>query len=165
MNMKIFRSFMAGLRTLVVAAGSLSASTMVCVVYAGGIGDTELGLSKTSVFDSPPPPAYQGPAKAPGQSVRIARTHVEQPPLIPHSVQGLMPITRASNACKACHDHKVLIGLNAPGPVPMPISHYTDIRDSGKKLQNMDPARYVCTQCHRPQNQVKPLVKNDFGAK
>ncbi len=40
------------------------------------------------------------------------------------------------------------------------ITHFMD-RD-GQFLAEVSPRRYFCTQCHVPQNEVKPLVGNDF---
>ena len=40
------------------------------------------------------------------------------------------------------------------------ITHYTD-RDQ-QTLAAVAPRRYFCTQCHVPQQDVKPLVENRF---
>jgi len=51
-----------------------------------------------------------------------------------------------------------------PGePTPLPASHYTDLRNApGKVGDTVTGARWVCTSCHVPQTDAKPLVGNRF---
>ena len=123
---------------------------------------------------------------APGQAKTIERSYVNAPPLIPHSVEGLVPITKNNNACLGCHMPNVAKSMHA---TPIPKSHFIDFRPieviakNGKlikkgrvvakvnggandvyaeHLNKLYPGRYNCTQCHVPQTNAKPLVANKF---
>ena len=67
------------------------------------IPDRSLGLSKTSVFDVPSPPAFMEDASAPGENALPPRPNRETPPVISHGIGDFLPITRASNLCLDCH--------------------------------------------------------------
>ncbi len=153
------------------------------------VDEKELGLRKTDVeSEKVAPPAIKNDAPPPGQAQRIARSYVNAPPLIPHSIEGLVPITRKNNACLGCH---MPDKAKASGATPIPPSHFTDFRPTTKlengnivkdgkvygkdfkntsdikiakfkKLSHLSMARFNCTQCHVPQANVKPLVKNNF---
>ena len=71
--------------------------------------------------------------------------------MIPHSVEGLLPITAAENACIDCHDPGA---AEDSGATPIPASHMAD----GK----LDGRRYLCVFCHAPQTTAAPLVENGF---
>ncbi len=48
-------------------------------------------------------------------------------------------------------------------PTPIPASHYVDLRNApGKRSDKVVGARWVCTACHVPQQDVQPLVRNPF---
>ena len=129
------------------------------------IADAEMGLSKTSVFDTPEPQTYTYSDKFPGTSTVLPRAYLNAPPQIPHNIESFKPITASNNACIGCHTNPALWGKTVPQgtPTPIPESHYTDLRNKpnvvGDKLVG---ARYVCTQCHVPQANVKVLVENSF---
>jgi len=163
-------------------------SVMALSVSAGNkvVSEEELGLRKTTLFDEKvAPPAVEFSKAAPGTAKKIERSYVNAPPLIPHSVEGLLPITAASNQCLGCHMPDV---AKSVGATPIPESHFTDFRPKttldkeghivkdGKvvkntsdikiakfrKMKKLNPARYNCSQCHVPQANVKPLVENTF---
>ena len=151
------------------------------------ISEEELGLRKSALYneDKVAPVDAKFDAAAPGQSKKFERSYVNAPPLIPHSVEGLVPITKNNNQCLSCHMPDVAKSM---GATPIPESHFTDFRPDTKltkdgkivkdgkvvantadvkiakfkKLKKLSPARYNCTQCHVPQANVKPLVKNNF---
>ncbi len=136
--------------------------SVTCTVHAGtAIDDSELGLVKQSVFvtPTPTPPDYAAPA--PGVPVtEPPRYFPGAPPVVPHNLTGLVPITAQQNSCVACHDKPDLIGKSAEGlPTPMSATHYVDpwVPTGGKKLSG---ARYNCTQCHAQQSDARPLVEN-----
>lgn len=144
----------------VVLAMSLSLSLTAFAVQDQAIPDDALGLSKTSVYDVPDEPAmadYGG--GDPGSNKLIARSYNTAPPMIPHTVKDMLPITRETNLCKDCHVLPDLIGHKlAPGmPIPSPASHYVDVK---KGVLYM--GRWNCVQCHRPQAKVDLLVKSTF---
>jgi len=156
------------------------------------VDETVLGLRKTTLFEEDVAPAdvkYDRPA--PGTAPRFERAYVNAPPMIPHSVEGLLPITKDNNQCLGCHMPDVAKGV---GATPIPKSHFTDYRpttvlkngellkegkkigiakgDMGnvgdikiakaKKLNHLYQGRFNCSQCHAPQADVKPIVGNTF---
>jgi nitrate reductase (cytochrome), electron transfer subunit len=128
---------------------------------AGPVKDTQLGLSKTSVFDVPAPPLYKAEDGAPGEKPLPRRFSSEIPPVIPHAIGDFLPITREANMCLECHE---LPGPKKKGePTPLPRSHYVDWRHEGGKVQAKPAgARWICTACHAPQTDAKPLVVSKF---
>jgi len=148
------------------------------------VDDVELGLRKSGLSGAVNIPEAKYDRPAPGAAKRFARSYVNAPPLIPHSVDGLLPITAKNNACLGCHMPDVAKSM---GATPIPESHFTDFRPSTKiengkivkdgkavanatdvkiakfkKLKKLNPARFNCSQCHVPQANVKPLVGNTF---
>jgi len=95
--------------------------------------------------------------QAPGTQKRIARTFSNQPPLIPHTIEGVDTLTLEENACLSCHGPENYKLINAPKPSD---SHFRD-RD-GKTLPDVSAARRQCMTCHVPQADAKPMVENTF---
>lgn len=107
-----------------------------------------------AAVDAPEPPP-------PGARIRpdgppVPRDYVQQPPLIPHKVEGY-EITRNFNKCMDCHSWSRYQEFNA---TKVSLTHFKD-RDGGE-LSNISPRRYFCMQCHIPQTDAKPLVENTF---
>jgi len=84
------------------------------------------------------------------------RDFVQQPPLIPHTIQGYQ-ITKNYNKCMDCHAFQK---AKETGATKVSVTHFKT-RD-GQELDNISPRRYFCTQCHVPQTDAKPLVENTF---
>ena len=101
--------------------------------------------------DNPPSPVKQERDHAPGD-----RDFVQQPPLIPHTINGYQ-ITKNFNKCMDCHAFSKAKGSGAPR---VSVTHFKT-RD-GQELDNISPRRYFCNQCHVPQTDAKPLVDNTF---
>ena len=160
----------------------------------GTISEESLGLRKTNLYAEKAetaPEATKYTADAPGASKRFDRAYENAPPMIPHSVDGLLPITQANNACLGCHMPEVAKSM---GATPLPQTHFTNYRPttvmkngeevkggkivglkSGnlgnvgdiklakvKKLDHLYQGRYNCSQCHAPQSTQNPLVGNTF---
>jgi nitrate reductase (cytochrome), electron transfer subunit len=89
-------------------------------------------------------------------SEREPRNYPEQPPLIPHAIEGY-EVSANGNKCLSCHARTRIGESKAP---MISITHFSD-RD-GQFLASVSPRRYFCTQCHVPQHNVQPPVKNDF---
>ncbi len=156
------------------------------------VDDTMLGLRKTSLFseDNVAPAKVKEDRPAPGAAPRFERAYVNAPPMIPHSVEGLLPITKNNNQCLSCHMPDVAKGV---GATPIPPSHFINYRpqtvlkngelvkegkvvgpkgDIGnvgdiklakkKKLNHLYAGRYNCSQCHAPQANVQTAVANTF---
>jgi cytochrome c-type protein NapB len=98
------------------------------------------------------------PALSPqfNSSVREPRNYPEQPPVIPHSIEGYEVSVRA-NKCLSCHARTRIHESQAP---MVSITHFFD-RD-GQVLASMSPRRYFCIECHVPQHNVRPPIENDF---
>lgn len=86
----------------------------------------------------------------------IQRDFVQQPPLVPHAIEGYV-INTKSNKCLSCHSWA---NYKDKGATKISLTHFTD-RD-GNDLANVSARRYFCTQCHVPQADAKPLVNNTF---
>lgn len=86
----------------------------------------------------------------------LPRDYVQQPPLIPHKVEGY-EITMNFNKCMDCHAWS---RYQETGATKVSLTHFKD-RDGGE-LSNISPRRYFCMQCHVPQTDAKPLIANTF---
>jgi len=87
---------------------------------------------------------------------REVRNYPEQPPIIPHKIDGYV-VDRNSNKCLSCHARSRTGESGAP---MVSITHFMD-RD-GQFRASISPRRYFCNQCHVPQQQVSPMVENTF---
>jgi cytochrome c-type protein NapB len=87
---------------------------------------------------------------------RETRNYPEQPPVIPHSIDGYQ-IDINGNKCLSCHARARTGESQAP---MVSITHFMD-RD-GQFLASVSPRRFFCTECHVPQHVVTPPVTNDF---
>lgn len=89
---------------------------------------------------------------------RLNRAYRQQPPLIPHNVEKYQ-LNLKVNQCMHCHDWPNNIEEGAP---KISETHYTD--RNGVALDHVAKTRWFCTQCHVPQANARPLVRNDFKA-
>jgi cytochrome c-type protein NapB len=154
------------------------------------VSEKSLGLRKTDLYTESKTKGakadYDRPA--PGTSTRFKRAYRDAPPMIPHSVEGLLPITKMNNQCLGCHMPEV---APAVGSTPIPPTHFTNYRPHtvlkkgevlkegqivGKDLKNSSDiilakakksdtlyqGRFNCTQCHAPQSKMKTSVANTF---
>lgn len=90
---------------------------------------------------------------------RLPLNFAQQPPIIPHRVDGYQ-VDKNFNKCLDCHARAKTPFSQA---IPVSAAHYID-RD-GKALEQISTRRYFCMQCHVPQEPVKPLVGNSFQRK
>lgn len=104
----------------------------------------------TAEVDAPPVP------RTITDDVRRMRNYPEQPPVIPHSIEGYQ-LTLHTNRCLSCHSRQYIEGSGAP---MISITHFMD--REGQVLADVTPRRYFCTACHVPQSDVPPLVPNTF---
>ena len=128
--------------TLVAGAGTLAAQTL------------------NSGLRGPAPLNDEGPAPpmAPMRNTaeKEVRNYPEQPPVIPHSIDGYQ-IDLNGNKCLSCHARARTGESQAP---MVSITHFMD-RD-GQFLASVSPRRFFCTECHVPQSTSNPPVSNDF---
>lgn len=147
------------------------------------VTESRLGLRKTDIYsedaDTTGVKTHYSDA-APGTSKRLERAFQDAPPMIPHSVEGLLPIRAGNNQCLGCHMPDVAKGM---GATPMPKSHFTDFRPKHKVVNGqfkktidnykneiaiskpkdtLVQARFNCSQCHAPQSTGDLAVSNTF---
>jgi len=101
-----------------------------------------------------PPPKRQAITRKPAP-----RNYPQQPPLIPHNVQGLMIQTRV-NMCLAGHARQTERRSNA---AKLPDSHFLD-RGGNTSRDTVAPRRWFCVQCHVRQADTPLLVSNTYRA-
>ncbi len=94
--------------------------------------------------------------KVVSQEGGFERNYKLQPPLIPHKIDKYK-INLKTNGCLKCHSKKNYKKEKAP---MLGESHF--LTRDGKKLNKVSSRRYFCNQCHAPQVEANPLVKNDF---
>jgi nitrate reductase cytochrome c-type subunit (napB) len=96
---------------------------------------------------------------AAGESKRYDRSFENAPPLIPHDLEGLIPITADNNMCVSCHMPEVAKDV---GATPIPKSHLYSIRNKKDLEGKLSDDRFNCTTCHVPQANVEAKFKNNF---
>ena len=135
-----------------------------CASNGGAIDELNMGLSKTSVFDTPTPDTtYTYSDGKPGYNDPLPRAWEEAPPQIPHQVVEFLPIVAADNQCLDCHDVPKYIDKpknmdrTVKSKSPMSATHY-----ASNDLDEVDGARFNCTQCHVPLSNAAPLVESTY---
>ncbi len=116
---------------------------------------------------------------AENKSEPIDRSFENAPPLIPHTVKGMMVITKEHNLCLKCHMPEK---AKAEKATPMPQTHFTDYRPQivenngmykvkakegeitsiSTKNKQVNMAQFNCNQCHVPQTNATVLIRNTF---
>jgi cytochrome c-type protein NapB len=135
------------IRTLVLAAGfALASSALLAQTFSALRGSTPL--------DQEGPAARMTPMR--NTTEKEVRNYPEQPPLIPHSIEGYQ-VDLNGNKCLTCHARARTGESQAP---MLSITHFMD-RD-GQALAAVSPRRFFCTQCHVPQHEVRVPIENDF---
>ena len=118
--------------------------------------DSEISLAPGTAFEQPPQTTIAFNTVDPGDSELRARPNAEFPPVIPHSVEDLGPISVSENPCLDCHNADVAEDM---GAVAVPASHRMDLRNSpGVVGDTVTGARLVCTSCHVAQTGAESLV-------
>ncbi len=144
------------------------------------ISEESLGLRKTNLYTEADTTADKTTytTSAAGESKKFPRAFQDAPPMIPHSTEGMLPITIKNNACTGCHLPEVAKDM---GATPIPPSHFTDFRPSEsyavkgvntssetmahvsiKPKKRLVGARFNCSQCHAPQSTGTPVVESTF---
>lgn len=138
-------------------AAMLFASMMAAPVMAADENPNNDGLEKEGVkleqaAENVAPQIHN----VPKEGGLPALNYVNQPPLIPHSVNG-MQVTKNVNQCLNCHSAE---NSRVTGATRISPTHFMG-RD-GKISANTSPRRYFCLQCHVPQTNAKAIVPNEF---
>lgn len=111
-------------------------------------------LRRSAPLEQEPPAAPM--ARVEDRALRRERGWPEQPPTIPHAIDGYH-VTRNANRCMVCHSRAGAEQFQAP---MVSVTHFMD-RD-GQVLAQVSPRRYFCNQCHVVQTDARLLVENDF---
>ena len=136
------------------AAGLLTAALAAAAAdSAPPQGMTDAMRGAVSLDKEPAAPPLQNQEN---KDVRRMRAFAMQPPTIPLRIDGYQ-LDRFANRCMACHARTRIEETKA---IPVSATHYMD-RD-GTIRRDISPRRYFCTQCHVPQDEVKPLVGNRY---
>jgi cytochrome c-type protein NapB len=120
-----------------------------------GIPADSIGLVHQDVVAVPVPDEVHDNRTEPGERPVPPRFSPVAPPVIPHGIADFPRITRSANACVECHavEEKV-----EGEPTPLPESHYRDLRNAPDSIRaEIAGSRYVCTSCHVPQTDARPL--------
>jgi cytochrome c-type protein NapB len=132
--------------------GASNATVVMAAEQAGVV--SERGAIGVDDEGGPPPEWHQ--YRKDGQP--IARDYLQQPPLIPHKIDGYQ-VTMKYNKCLGCHSWR---NYKEAGATKISQTHFAS-RD-GAVLANVSARRYFCTQCHVPQTDAPPIVGNTFEA-
>jgi nitrate reductase (cytochrome), electron transfer subunit len=132
----------------------LAAAILVSLATSVATAQTFSALRGATPLDQEGPAPPLSPQR--NTALREARNYPEQPPVIPHSIEGYEVSVRG-NKCLSCHARTRVGESQAP---MISITHFFD-RD-GQVLASVSPRRFFCTQCHVPQHDVKPPVGNEF---
>ncbi|HBE92993.1 MAG TPA: hypothetical protein DDW55_10855 [Gammaproteobacteria bacterium] len=142
----------------------LAAAITACAT-AGNSGNTALdeANSDSEVFGTPTPELYAYSEGKPGYNDRLDKSWEELPPSVPHRVEEFLPVTAEDNQCLDCHDVPKYIGKpfnmdrSKKSKSPMSEEHYAN-----KDRDDINNARYNCTQCHVPLSNAPALVESTF---
>jgi cytochrome c-type protein NapB len=137
---------------LPLAAGCLP--VLVSALLAQSPAPLTLPLRGPTPLDQIAPAPRMTPMR--NTSEKEVRNYPEQPPVIPHSIEGYQ-IDLNGNKCLTCHARSRTGESQAP---MISVTHFMD-RD-GQFLATVSPRRFFCTECHVPQHEVKAPVANDF---
>ncbi len=169
-----------------ITLGILTSSMLLLAANTTTVKEESLGLRKASVYneDKIAGDKTQYGSDAPGTSKKINRAYENAPPMIPHDVEGFLPITKDNNQCITCHEPAVAESM---GATPVPKTHFTsfrpetkmtedgtllqegkhvdnigDIKGVAKPLETLSNARFNCSACHAPQSTATEAPKNNF---
>ncbi|MBE9638295.1 nitrate reductase cytochrome c-type subunit [Salipiger mangrovisoli] len=139
----------------------LATTLGLVVALVGGMALAQSVREPVSELTGPSPNPMEPVAAAPLErmvtdDVRLMRAYPEQPPIIPHSIEGY-ELSVNANRCLSCHKRETSLGTGAP---MISITHYMT-RDA-QMLADVSPRRYFCTQCHVPQADTAALIGNSF---
>jgi cytochrome c-type protein NapB len=132
----------------------LALAGVFALAASGLLAQTNSALRGNTPLDQEGQAARMAPVR--NTTEKEVRNYPEQPPLIPHAIEGYQ-VDLNGNKCLSCHARARTGESQAP---MVSITHFMD-RD-GQFLASVSPRRFFCTQCHVPQQDVKAPVENDF---
>lgn len=151
-------------KTVLAFALALSLCFVACDKKEKELSDSEIGLRKSSV-ENENSVALLGDVNytgvQAGESVVLERSFENAPPLVSHTMEEMLPITKDNNICLTCHTKELAADMNTK---PAPASHYFDFQANKPSGDTVSNERFNCDQCHIAQTDAKPLVGNKFQA-
>ncbi|MFT6914522.1 MAG: cytochrome c-type protein NapB [Motiliproteus sp.] len=139
--------------TLILSAALALGSLSLSLTTDAGIGGLESLRGFQELDTSTTAPLMP---KNSDTDILVDRNYVQQPPVIPHDIRNYK-IDLRSNKCLSCHSWD---RYKASGATKVSLTHFNT--REGHALADISPRRYFCQQCHVPQTNVKPLIKNDY---
>lgn len=130
--------------------------TVACLAAAPQTAQAEEVQSLRGARDVQAPSQEPEVGKLIADQKPLARDFVQQPPLIPHKIEGYM-VTKEYNKCLSCHSWA---NYKSAGATKISPAHFQN--REGTELADLAPRRYFCTQCHVTQVDAPPLVENTF---
>ena len=188
--MKVINKIAIGLATAVLMFVGCSDTTNAAPTnkekVTPTISEESLGLRKTDIYkEGNETTGHQAAYSTTytGSGHKIKRAFQDAPPMIPHDTEGMLPITINDNQCIGCHMPQAAQEMGM-GATAIPSSHFLDMRPkhnfdgemftkavdnmknevSIKKEDELQGARFNCSQCHAPQSGDDLSVKNTFEA-
>jgi len=185
MKMKMMLGALTAVTLLMVGCNDTATPAKQEVAKAT-VSEESLGLRKTDLYSENTTVASEtkyatGTA---GSGKFIDRAFDNAPPMIPHDTEGMLPITINDNQCIGCHMPDVAKSM---GATAIPKSHFMNFRPVTSiavdgavikegmvmlgdnktltvqhKLNDLNKARFNCSQCHAPQSTGDLLVENTF---
>lgn len=135
-------------------------TVLIAALVAAAIGGAAIAQQTVATLRDGTPLAENGDPvvipKVVNSDLRQVRNYPEQPPLIPHKIDGYQ-IDLNANKCLTCHSRTAIEVSQAP---MISITHFMN-RDN-QFLASVTPRRYFCNQCHVVQTEANPLVENGF---
>ena len=141
---------------LVIIGGAVATAALVGALAPqvnAQSGNVQSLRGAVAIPEQGPPPDLK---KQNTTSGRFNRAYRQQPPMVPHKIDHYQIDLRV-NQCLRCHDWPYNVEENAP---KVSETHYMN-RD-GVALDHVTRSRWFCTQCHVPQDNARPLVRNQF---
>ena len=81
----------------------LSIAACVSLFAADGANKSEPTFRSDYTNENFALPTYEWKAEAPGANAVLERSFENAPPLIPHNLDDMLPITTDNNMCLSCH--------------------------------------------------------------
>lgn len=137
---------------------------------SGSDDGIEVYFREGGLLDLTPQPLEVYSDSEAGESERVETAFPGAPPVIPHTVEDMLPITAEDNECLECHHPENAVEKE---DVPLSDVHFErPVMGQGKpdggmvwvvkgyqKAEDVYGARYNCTMCHAPQaTNVKDLA-------
>ena len=133
---------------------SIVTTVILALGIAAGSLAQNIATTRNAPLDVELEPAEM--ARVDNSDIKRKRAYPMQPPTIPHKVDQYQ-VDLNANKCMSCHSRRRSQDSQAP---MVSVTHYQD-RD-GNFLADISTRRYFCQQCHVTQDNVKPLLANEF---